>query len=133
MLWGITVKLIKASMAAEPAMRLALLMGYRALRQQCVPPPQAYVRSLQAVGLDKRVKSLTDMWEEFSKSQKGASTQLNARLVSTLVVIEMLNFGCLLAKVDKSNDDCALLVASGVSVVGAVFCCFREGAQGVRE
>ncbi|WP_423383600.1 T6SS effector BTH_I2691 family protein [Burkholderia sp. LMG 32019] len=116
-----TLKLVKAAMAAEPAMRLALQMGYRELRQQGMPPPQAYMRSLQAVGSDKRVKSLTDMWEEVSKSQKGASTQLNARLASTLVVIEMLNFGCLLAKADKSSDDYALLVASGVSVVGAVF------------
>ncbi|MGN7981825.1 T6SS effector BTH_I2691 family protein [Burkholderia sp. 22313] len=116
-----TIRIIKAAMVAEPAMRLALQMGYRELRQQGVPPPQAYVRSLQAVGSDKRVKSLTDMWEEVSKSQKGASTQLNARLASTLVVIEMLNFGCLLAKADKSSDDYALMVASGVSVVGAVF------------
>ncbi|MCA8297659.1 hypothetical protein LGN19_28105 [Burkholderia sp. AU30198] len=116
-----TIKLIKAAVVAEPAMRLALQMGYRALRQQGLPPPQAYLRSLQAVGSDKRVKNLTDMWEEVSKSQKGASTQLNARLASTLVVIEMLNFGCLLAKADKSSDDYALLVASGVSVVGAVF------------
>ncbi|KVO84484.1 hypothetical protein WL30_02755 [Burkholderia ubonensis] len=116
-----TVKLIKAAMAAEPAMRLALQMNFRALRQQGVPPPQAYVRSLQAVGADKKVKSLTDMWEEVSRSEKGASTQLNARLASMLVVIEMLNFGCLLAKADKSSDDYALLVASGVSVVGAVF------------
>ncbi|PRH49111.1 T6SS effector BTH_I2691 family protein [Burkholderia multivorans] len=116
-----TVKLIKAAMAAEPAMRLALQMGYRELRQQGMSPPQAYVRSLQAVGSDKRVKSLTDMWEEVSKSQKGASTQLNARLAVTLVVIEMLSFACLLAKADKSSDDYALLVASGVSVVGAVF------------
>ncbi|WP_175911636.1 T6SS effector BTH_I2691 family protein [Burkholderia sp. BCC1640] len=116
-----TVKLIKAAMAAEPAMRLGLQMGYRALRQQGVPPPQAYLRSLQAVGSDKQVKNLTDMWEQVSRTEKGASTQLNARLASTLVVIEMLNFGCLLAKADKSGDDYALLVASGVSVVGAIF------------
>jgi hypothetical protein len=116
-----TIKIIKAAMAAEPAMRLALQMGYRELRQQGLAPPLAYVRSLQAVGSDKRVKTLTDMWEEVSKSTKGASTQLNARLATTLVVIEMLNFGCLLAKADKNSDDYALLVASGLSVMGAVF------------
>ncbi|VWD29508.1 hypothetical protein BLA17378_07214 [Burkholderia aenigmatica] len=115
-----TIKIITASMEAEPALRLGLQMGYRSLRQQGVPALQAYARTLETLADDERGRRLLNMWEQVRPTDKGASANLNVRFAGTLAVIEVLSFACALAKADKTGDDYALLVASGMSMVGAL-------------
>ena len=116
-----TQSLIKWAAKVEPSMRLKLQNGYLALRAQGVPAAQAYVRTVQSLAADADGKLYRAKWNsiKIGGGELGEQTAMGVRLGGTLAIIELLSFGCNLAKADKTSEDYAMLVAGGFSSISA--------------
>ncbi|WP_321874539.1 T6SS effector BTH_I2691 family protein [Burkholderia ubonensis] len=113
------VVLVKQAVKVEPALRLKLQQGYRALRSQGVAANEAHVRTLQSLAEDEGGKLYRAKWNAVKVTQEGKAVTLGVRIAGTLAVIELLSFGCALAKADKKGEDYAMLVAGGFSSMSA--------------
>lgn len=116
-----TQSLIKWAAKVEPSMRLKLQNGYLALRAQGVPAAQAYVRTVQSLAADADGELYRAKWNaiRIGGGELGERTAMGVRLGGTLAIIELLSFGCNLAKADKNSEDYAMLVAGGFSSISA--------------
>lgn len=114
-----TIGLIKESVKVDPALRLELEKGYRALRGQGVKAAEAYAQTLQSLAENDKGKSLRAKWAAISLTKEGAEATTGIRIGSTLAIIELFCFGAALVKSDKTGEDYAMLVASGFSSASA--------------
>lgn len=116
-----TQSLVKWAAKVEPSMRLKLQNGYLALRARGVPAAQAYVRTVQSLAADADGELYRAKWNaiKLGGGELGEQTAMGVRLGGTLAIIELLSFGCNLAKADKTSDDYAMLVAGGFSSISA--------------
>jgi hypothetical protein len=114
-----TIGLIKQAAKVEPAMRLKLQNGYRAQRTKGVPAGEAYIQTLQSLAADDDGKVYRAKWAAVKLTEEGKSINVGVRIGGTLAVIELLSFGCGLAKADKNGEDYAMLVAGGFSSMSA--------------
>ncbi|MEJ2655510.1 MAG: T6SS effector BTH_I2691 family protein [Acidihalobacter sp.] len=116
-----TLGLLKLSAAAEPALRQALHANYRELRTQNVPAGEAYSRALAELAGNERGRLYRERWAEIMDRGDATAERLRmgVRIGGTLAVLQLLSFGALLSKSDKSGEDYALLVATGASAISA--------------
>ncbi|MFM0158913.1 hypothetical protein P0D75_11410 [Paraburkholderia sediminicola] len=114
-----TIGLIKETAKAEPEMQAKLLSGYKALRSKGVRPAQAYAQTLESLAADDKGKLVRAKWNAVKLTSEGAEASTGIRIGGTLMLIELFCFGAALAKADKTNEDYAMLVASGLSATSA--------------
>lgn len=114
-----TVKIAKESVRAEPALRAKFEQGYRALRKTGVPAKDAFVRSMRDLAADERGKVMRAHWNAVKITHEGKEAAVGIRLAGVLAIIEVFCFAAAFAKIDKSGQDYALLVASGFSATSA--------------
>lgn len=114
-----TIDLLKEAVKVEPDLRLKLDQGYRALRSQGIAAQDAFVKTMQSLADDEGSKLYRAKWNAVTLTEEGKAINLGVRIGGTLAVIELLTFGCNLAKANKSGEDYALLVAGGFSSMSA--------------
>jgi hypothetical protein len=114
-----TIDLVKQAVKVEPEMRLKLDQGYRALRSQGIAAKDAFVRTVQSLAEDEGGQLYRAKWNAVKLTEEGKAVNLGVRIGGTLAVIELLSFGCNLAKADKKGEDYAMLVAGGFSSMSA--------------
>jgi hypothetical protein len=114
-----TIGLIKELAKAEPAMQVKLQSGYKALRSKGVKPAQAYARTLESLAEDDNGKLVRAKWNAVKLTSEGAEASTGIRIGGTLMVIELFCFGAALTKANKTGEDYAMLVASGLSSASA--------------
>ncbi|PTQ89468.1 hypothetical protein C8K18_1122 [Paraburkholderia sp. GV068] len=114
-----TLGLVKESANVEPKLRAKLESGYRALRARGVKAAEAYAQALETLASDERGLVLRAKWNAVKLTSEGAEAAAGIRIGGTLAIIELFGFGASLAKVDKSGEDYAMLVASGFSASSA--------------
>ncbi|WP_434665227.1 T6SS effector BTH_I2691 family protein [Paraburkholderia sp. A3BS-1L] len=114
-----TIDLVKQGFKVEPALRLKLDQGYRALRSQGIAAKDAFVRTVQSLAEDEGGQLYRAKWAAVKLTEEGKAINLGVRIGGTLAVIELLGFGCNLAKANKKGEDYAMLVAGGFSSMSA--------------
>jgi hypothetical protein len=114
-----TFELIKYAAKVEPAMRTKLQNGYRALRATGLTATEAHIRALHNLADDEAGQGYRAKWAAVKLSDEGKELAGGVRIAGTLAVIELLSFGCGLAKADKTGEDYAMLVAGGFSSMSA--------------
>ncbi len=114
-----TVKLAREAVRTEPALREKFEQAYRALRKAGVPAKDAFTRSMRDLAADERGKLMRAHWNEVRVTDEGHEAATGIRLAGVLAIIEVFCFAAAVAKVDKSGEDYALLVASGLSATSA--------------
>lgn len=113
------VKLVKEAVRTEPALRVKFEQSYAALRKTGVPAKSAFTRAMQDLAADERGQILRGRWAAVRVTHAGEEAATAIRLGGVLAIIEVFCFGAALAKIDKSGQDYALLVASGLSATSA--------------
>ncbi|MFL9870034.1 T6SS effector BTH_I2691 family protein [Paraburkholderia megapolitana] len=121
-----TIGLIKESAKADPALRLELENGYRALRSKGVKAAEAYAQTLESLAENDKGKAVRAKWNAVRLTGEGAEAATGIRIGSTLMIIELFCFGAALMKADKTREDYAMLVASGFSSASA---CLQPAAK----
>ncbi|MET3550896.1 T6SS effector BTH_I2691 family protein [Burkholderia sp. 567] len=114
-----TIDLVRQAIKVEPELRLRLQQGYRTLRSQGVVAKDAFVRTIQSLAEHEGGQLYRAKWNAVKLTQEGKAVNLGVRIGGTLAVIELLSFGCALAKADKKGEDYAMLVAGGFSSMSA--------------
>ena len=114
-----TVKIVKEAVRSEPALRVSFEQGYRALRKRGVPAKDAFMRSMRDLADDKRGQIMRGQWNAVRIPSEGEEAASGIRLGGVLAIIELFCFAAAVAKIDKSGEDYALLVASGFSAMSA--------------
>jgi len=114
-----TVKIVKEAVKAEPALRDAFERGYLALRQAGVPARDAFARAMRDLAADERGKVMRAHWDAVKLTHEGEEAAAGIRIAGVLAIIEVFCFGAALLKPDKSSEEYALLVASGLSATSA--------------
>jgi hypothetical protein len=91
------------------------------LRAQNVPAGEAYSRALAELAGNERGRLYRERWAEIMDRGDATAERLRmgVRIGGTLAVLQLLSFGALLSKSDKSGEDYALLVATGASAISA--------------
>lgn len=121
-----TVKIAKESVRAEPALRAKFEQGYRALRKTGVPAKDAFTRSMANLAADERGKVMRAHWNAVKITHEGKEAATGIRLAGVLAIIEVFCFAAALTKANKSEQDYAMLVASGFSATSA---CLNASAK----
>ncbi|WP_175803608.1 T6SS effector BTH_I2691 family protein [Burkholderia ambifaria] len=114
-----TIDLVRQAIKVEPELRLRLQQGYRTLRSHGVAAKDAFVRTIQSLAEHEGGQLYRAKWNAVKLTQEGKAVNLGVRIGGTLAVIELLSFGCALAKADKKGEDYAMLVAGGFSSMSA--------------
>ncbi|MGS1001626.1 T6SS effector BTH_I2691 family protein [Burkholderia glumae] len=114
-----TVKIVKEAVKAEPALREAFERGYQALRRAGVPAQRAFTEAMRDLAADKRGEVMRAQWNAVRVTKEGEEAATGIRIAGVLAIIEVFCFAAALTKVDKSGQDYALLVASGLSATSA--------------
>ncbi|WP_321785639.1 T6SS effector BTH_I2691 family protein [Burkholderia pyrrocinia] len=114
-----TIDLVRQAIKVEPDLRLKLQQEYRALRGQGVAAKDAFVRTIQSLAEHEGGQLYRAKWNAVKLTQEGKAVNLGVRIGGTLAVIELLSFGCALAKADKKGEGYAMLVAGGFSSMSA--------------
>lgn len=114
-----TVKLVKEAVKTEPALRAKFERSYAALRKTGVPAKSAFTQAMQDLAADERGQIMRGRWNAVKVTHVGEEAATGIRLGGVLAIIEVFCFGAALAKIDKSGQDYALLVASGLSATSA--------------
>ena len=114
-----TVKLVKEAVKTEPALRVKFERSYAALRKTGIPAKSAFTQAMQDLAADERGQIMRVRWAAVKVTHAGEEAATAIRLGGVLAIIEVFCFGAALAKIDKSGQDYALLVASGLSATSA--------------
>lgn len=114
-----TVKIVKEAVKAEPALREAFEQGYQALRRAGIPAQRAFTETMRDLAADKRGQIMRAQWNAVRLTKEGEEAATGIRIAGVLAIIEVFCFAAALTKVDKSGQDKALLVASGLSATSA--------------
>lgn len=103
----------------DPRLQMKLQTEFYRLSREGVAPAHAYVRAAQNLASDADGQRLRAKWAALSASEAGESVNVSVRIGGTLAIIELITFGDLLFKADKTGKDYALLVATGFAAVSA--------------
>lgn len=114
-----TIKLVKEAVKTEPALRMKFQQSYAALRKTGVPAQSAFTRAMQDLASDERGQIMRGHWAAVRITGEGKEAATAIRLAGVLAIIEVFCFGAALLKTNKSGQDYALLVASGLSATSA--------------